>query len=227
MQHQVLHLHPWLLLLLQRFLGFHVPGHRQLQPWEVSPEFLLNWCHPLGCLALRHPSCIPSLPTRGGGRGVRTPGTRAWGSRGIRPGTHRNVRFLLENSNLGRDCWLLFDAPLQRKHCWWVLSAHCAHHLWESDCKSIFNLCAPRALIHLQLQTENPQRPCQPFLTSLSISRTLLRGELARVCCGMEPETLGNAWEEAQCYLSYFSRAPPLQKLQGKTTTYTHFPIFV
>lgn len=30
-----------------------------------------------------------------------------------------------------------------------------------------------------------------------------------------------------ECYLSHFSRAPPLQKLQGKTTTYTHFPIFV
>lgn len=122
MQHQVLHLHPWLLLLLQCCLGFHVPGHRQLQPWEVSPEFLLNWCHPLGCLALRHPSCIPSLPTRGGGRGVRTLGTGAWGSRGIWPGSHRNVRFLLENSSLGRDCWLLFDVPLQRKHCWWALS---------------------------------------------------------------------------------------------------------
>lgn len=26
-----------------------------------------------------------SLPTRGGGRGVRTPGTRAWGCRGIQP----------------------------------------------------------------------------------------------------------------------------------------------
>ena len=27
---------------LGRFLGFHVPGHRQLQPWEVSPKFLLE-----------------------------------------------------------------------------------------------------------------------------------------------------------------------------------------
>lgn len=72
MQHQVLHLHPWLLLPLQHFLGSHVPGHRQSQPWEVSAELLLNCCHPLGCLALRHPSCIPALPTRGGGRGVRT-----------------------------------------------------------------------------------------------------------------------------------------------------------
>lgn len=24
------------------FLSFHVPGHRELQPWEVSPKFLLE-----------------------------------------------------------------------------------------------------------------------------------------------------------------------------------------
>lgn len=93
---------------------------------------------------------------------MRTPGTRAWGSRGIWPGSHRNVRFLLENSSLGRDCWLLFDVPLL------VSPQRCpAHHLWVyelPDCKSIFNLCAPRAVIHLQLQMKNPQRTCQPFL---------------------------------------------------------------
>lgn len=32
------------------------------------------------------------------------------------------------------------------------------------DCKSIFNLCAPHAVIHLQLHMKNPQRTCQLFL---------------------------------------------------------------
>lgn len=216
MQHQVLHLHPRLLLLLQRFPGFHVPGHRQLEAWEVSAEFLLNCCHPLGCLALRHPSCIPSLPTRGGGRGVRTPGTRAWGCRGIQAGTHRNVRFLLENSNLGRDGWLLFDvneALLVSPQC------YSTHHLWLyelPDCKSIFN---PGAAIHLH--KKNPQ---SLSLNPWALSRTLFRVGLAQVCCGMDPERLGNVWEEAERvtsvtspghhhYRSYKAKQPPTHTL--------------
>lgn len=55
---------------LGRFLGFHVSGHGQLQPWEVSPKFLLELVPFTRPLMLQHPSCIFSHVGTRQGRGA-------------------------------------------------------------------------------------------------------------------------------------------------------------
>lgn len=41
---------------------------------------------------------------------------RTSGSSTISPGTRSNIKFLLEENDLERNCWMLFDVPLQIKH---------------------------------------------------------------------------------------------------------------
>lgn len=97
------------------FLSVRVPRHRQLQPWEVSPKFLLEPVPLTGLpdVATSELHLFPRGDEAELQSGVRKPavlrcaavaGGRAPGSAAIRPGTHSDVRFLLGEDDLGRDC---------------------------------------------------------------------------------------------------------------------------
>lgn len=77
----------------------HSPGNFTRAPLELLPSPWLP--------GLATPQLHPISSHMGRRQRCENAGTRTWGSRGIRPGTHRNVKFLLENSHLGRraGCW--------------------------------------------------------------------------------------------------------------------------
>lgn len=97
------------------FLSVCVPRHRLLQPWEVSPKFLLELVPLTGlpdvatselCLfprgdkpelqsSVRKPAALQHGAAAGG---------RALGFAAIHPGTHSDMRFLLGEDDLERDC---------------------------------------------------------------------------------------------------------------------------
>lgn len=126
----------------------------------ISPELLLNRCHPLGCLALRHPSCIPSLPTWGGGRGVRTPGPGlgAAGESGQAPTGMLDSckKTAIWEGRAG--CWCK-GSTLVSPRCYLCIISGCMSYLTVNQAL-IFVLCVQPS----SCRQKNPQRTCQPFL---------------------------------------------------------------
>lgn len=111
---------------LSCFLSFHMPGHRlttlgsltKIPAWTSAIHLAVCCCN------IR----TASFPTPGRRQSCRAVWEslhccwlavatgRTSGSSTISPGTRSNIKFLLEENDLERNCWMLFDVPLQIKH---------------------------------------------------------------------------------------------------------------
>lgn len=108
------------------FLSFHVPGCRlttlgsltKIPPWTSA-------IHLAGCCCNIRTASFPTPGRRQSCGAVweslhccrlAVATGRTSGSSTISPGTRSNITFLLKENDLERNCWVLFDVPLQIKH---------------------------------------------------------------------------------------------------------------